>query len=71
MPNAFWATSRKWYVVCDERPGKLPYTGTAFTPPASGRSAVAVPYAVVGPYSNQYVVGAFRGFAVPDTSAWV
>jgi hypothetical protein len=28
-------------------------------------------FRLVGPYSNQYVVGAFLGFAVPETSTWV
>ncbi len=50
-------------------PVRAAETATSPVPEPAGCALVAVPYAVVIPYSNAYVVAVPAGLTVPDTVA--
>jgi hypothetical protein len=70
VPDAFLATRRKWYVVDGASPVTAAETALLALP-LLVPSGVRDPYAVVVPYSNQYVVLSLLGDTVPFNVAVV
>lgn len=68
-PRSSVATTRQCTVLFHARPGAGMLTGTAAAPDPAEAAALAVPYAVVGPYSMYQVVAWPLGFTVPGSVA--
>ena len=68
-PRSLEATRRRWYVVPAARDPMPEVTVTGLSPLPALAGLVAVPYASVVPYSNQYVVFRVRGLTRPCSAA--